>query len=240
MKSTGSKILTLITAALILSGCETLQVGEDALRTLQADKALNLETIISGLKEALMKGTEGAVTQLSSQGGYYDDKLLHISVPNELEKVSSMMKKIGLGSLVDTFEKKMNTGAEQAAAQAKPVFWNAIRAMNFQDAKGILNGGETAATDYFRSTIGEELRHVFAPIVAKQLNSVGAVRAYNDLMTRYSAIPLVKKPSFDLQEYTTEKTLDGLFSVVAHEEKQIREDPAKRTTELLRRVFGDQ
>lgn len=240
MKTRRSLILPTVTLALALSGCETLKVGEAALSLLQPGKELSVQTIASGLKEALMKGTDDAAAQLSKEGGYADNKLLRIPVPEELEKVSSTMKKLGLGGLVDAFEKKMNTGAEQAAAKAKPVFWNAIKRMSFQDAKNILAGGETAATDYFRATIGDELRSVYAPVVRDQLNSVGAVRAYNDLVARYSAIPFVTKPSLNLEEYATGKALDGLFSVIAQEEKKIREDPAARTTELLRRVFGSQ
>ena len=238
MKPARALVLPTLALVLALSGCETLQLGEAALGLLQPGKELSVETIALGLKEALLKGTEEAVAQLSEKGGYADNELLRIPVPQELEKVSKTMRKIGLGGLVDTFEEKMNTGAEQAAAKVKPVFWGAIKRMSFADAKGILTGGEAAATDYFRAAIGGELRSVYAPIVSKQLNSVGAVRAYNDLVARYSALPLVKKPSLDLEDYATDKALAGLFSVMAQMEKKIREDPAARTTELLRRVFG--
>lgn len=239
MKATRVMILPTIAVALALAGCETMQIRETALSLLQPGSELSAETVGSGLKEALIKGTEDATAKLSKKGGYADNNLLRIPVPQELAGASSTMRKLGLGGMVDTFETKMNAGAEQAAAKAAPVFLSAIRQMSFKDAKGILSGGDTAATDYFRKTISGELTTVYKPIVQEQLASVGAVRAYSDLVARYSALPLVKKPTLNLEDYATGKALDGLFTAVGEEEKRIRKDPAARTTDLLRKVFAN-
>jgi hypothetical protein len=149
------------------------------------------------------------------------------------------LRTLGLGSLVDDFESKMNLAAEQAAAQATPVFVGAIRQMTFADAKNILSGKETAATDYFREKTSAQLRDLYKPIVATYTAQSGAARAYKALVERYNQIPLVPKPqSASLDDYVTDKAIGGLFSVLANEEAKIRKDPAARTTQLLRTVFG--
>ena len=225
-----------LTFSLCLAGCSELEQGFKMLN----GGELSLSTISAGLRQALEKGTGNAVAELSRAGGYADNRALRIPAPPELDRVAQTLRKVGLGALVDNFESKMNRGAEQAAARAKPVFWRAIREMSFADAKGILSGGETAATDYFRATIGDDLAKLYKPIVTKAMEGVGAVTAYNDLVKRYNALPLTKKPVLDLESYATQKAMDGLFSVVAREEKAIRENPAARTTDLLRKVFAKQ
>jgi len=143
-----------------------------------------------------------------------------------------------LGAQVDQFEQKMNVAAEDAARAAAPVFVSAVRQMSFADAKGVLYGGETAATDYFREQTSSTLRAKYSGIVSKHMNSLGVVRKYSDLSARYNMIPLVPKLTFDPEEYVTDQALDGLFTVLATEEQKIRENPAARTTALLRKVFG--
>jgi hypothetical protein len=132
----------------------------------------------------------------------------------------------------------MNVAAEQAAAKATPVFIDGIKQMSFADAKAILKGDNTAATDYFRRVGEGRLQEVFAPIAAAQMEQVGAVSAYNTLLSAYRKLPFSSEPQFSLEEYVTEKSIDGLFYVLAEEEKKIRKDPAARTSALLRRVFG--
>ncbi|MDT8390009.1 MAG: DUF4197 domain-containing protein [Lentisphaeria bacterium] len=226
-------------AALVMLGCESLPITE-TLGLLSSDSTgeLSVNTIVAGLKEALQKGTDSAVSQLSAAGGFTDNPSLRIPLPEQLDGAASALRKVGLGSLVTGFEDKMNLGAEKAVAKAKPVFWQAITNMSFDDAKSILQGGDTAATEYFRKVTSDDLRGAFAPIIGGQLESVGAVRAYNDLVTRYTALPFTKKPTLDLEGYATDKALDGLFSAIANEEKAIREDPVARTTDLLKKVFG--
>jgi hypothetical protein len=228
----------LVVVALFLTSCETTNLAGGVLDVLRSgDRPLTLDTIAAGLKEALEVGTQNAADMTSKPGGFSKNPALFISVPEKLEKVTKAMRRVGLGSLVDNWEQKMNLAAEQASSQAASVFISAIKQMTFKDAKEILNGTDTAATDYFREKTQDQLRRLYAPIVHKHMESVGAVKVYNDLMGRYNAIPLVPKQNFDSEAYVTQGALDGLFKVLADEEKKIRQDPAARTTELLKRVF---
>ena len=140
--------------------------------------------------------------------------------------------------MVDTFEAKMNAAAEEAAAQAAPVFLEAISSMTFEDAKAILQGEDDAATQYFKEKTSARLRDMYAPIVRRKMDEVGAAKVYSSLVDKYNAIPFTKKPDFSLENYVTDKALDGLFLKLADMEKQIRTDPAARTTALLKQVFG--
>jgi hypothetical protein len=159
-------------------------------------------------------------------------------LPEKLEKVGNTLRKVGLGSLVDDFESKMNASAEEAASKAAPIFANAVRSMSFADAMGILKGGPTAATDYFKAKTSDQLRAMYEPIVRAKMDQLGTARLYNSLMAKYDAIPLTSKPDFSLDAYVTDKALDGLFSKLGDMETDIRENPAARTTALLKRVFG--
>jgi hypothetical protein len=199
---------------------------------------LSLETVVAGLKEALRVGTGNTVKAVSRADGYWKNPRIRIPMPPELERVSSTLRNLGLGAKVDDFERKMNEAAEKAAVEAVPVFAGAIRDMTFEDARRILKGGGSAATDYFRRKTTATLSAKYTPIVRRSTERVGAVRRYNEIMERYRKIPLVPKPKFDLDEYVTRKALEGLFTVLAEEERKIRENPAARTTELLRKVFG--
>jgi hypothetical protein len=145
---------------------------------------------------------------------------------------------VGFGAQVDELEVAMNRAAESAAGEAGEVFWQGIREMTFSDAMGILNGGDTAATEYFERTTRDTLRARFEPIVASKMNEVGLVRRYEELRARYAALPFTQEPSLDLRGYVTERALDGLFEVLGEEEREIRTDPAARVTPLLKEVFG--
>jgi hypothetical protein len=133
----------------------------------------------------------------------------------------------------------MNRAAERASGEAIDVFWSAITEMSISDAFAILNGGETAATDYFRRTTTTSLAARFQPIVTAAMEEVGVYNIYNDLVATYNQLPIDKPEAVDIDDYVTSRTIDGIFSVLEGEEKRIREDPAARTTELLRRVFGN-
>lgn len=226
-----------IITLLLTSTYSTAQVIENIFNFFKPQKQLNVETISSGLKDALAIGTKNAVAQTSREGGFSGNPALFISVPDKFNKVAGTIRKIGFGHLVDNFEAKMNQAAEAASSKATPVFIDAIKKMNFEDAKTILQGQETAATDYFREKTEEELRELFAPIVSGALSQLGTVDVYNTIMEKYASIPYVSKPNFNLEKYVTQKALEGLFTVVAEEERKIRENPAARTTKLLRKVF---
>ena len=224
---------------LLLAGCETLDQGAAALGALGGGQGLSGDTIIAGLREALSVGTRNTVSQTSRAGGYSQNPAIRIPMPEKLQGVASTLRKVGLGAQVDEFENRMNAAAESAAAEAAPVFVDAIRGMTFEDARGILKGGNTAATEFFQRKTSDDLRRRYAPIVTAQMQQLGVVRQYDDLIGRYNSIPLVSKKTLKIEDYVTDQALKGLFLVLGEEEKKIRQDPAARTTELLRQVFGN-
>ncbi|MBC6990194.1 MULTISPECIES: DUF4197 domain-containing protein [Hymenobacter] len=191
-----------------------------------------------GLKEALTQGISKGTDQASQQDGFYLNKLIRIPFPPDAQRVANTLRTIGLGSQVDRFELSLNRGAEDAAKSAKPIFISAIKALTFKDVWGILTGEKDAATNYLKRTTSQQLTTAFKPIIQQSLDKVNATRYYTDLTMRYNQIPLVKPVNTDLNSYATGKAIDGLFTLVAQEEANIRENPVARTTELLRRVFG--
>ena len=227
---------------LLAGGCSSLgQMGGifDALSG-GAGEALSLDKIVAGLKQALEVGTRNTVASTSKAGGYAKNPLIRIPMPEKLQKMGSALRGVGMGEYVDKFEAKMNQSAELAAREAAPVFFDAIKDMSFADAKAILQGEPTAATDYFRGKTSATLKARYQPIVTEQMESLGTVKLYNDLETKYNKIPFVPKTTMSAEDYVTDQALNGLFTVLAQEERKIRENPAARTTELLRSVFGGQ
>lgn len=200
---------------------------------------LDQATVLAGLKEALKVGSGHAVSSTSTVDGFLGNALIRIALPEQLDSAASTLRSVGLGSYVDELEVAMNRAAEQASAQARPLFWDAVTSLSIGDAFAILNGHDTAATEYFRQRTESDLRARFQPIVAEKTASVGLGRLYGDLADRYEQLPLTGKPELvDLDAHVTSRALDGLFTVLAQEEQAIRESPAARTTELLRKVFG--
>jgi hypothetical protein len=200
--------------------------------------ALSTSTIANGLKEALRIGTERTVADTSRPGGFLDNPFIRIAIPEQLTSMAQALRGIGMSAQVDGLEVAMNEAAERASAEAKPVFWNAITSMTLTDAQAILNGGDTAATEYFREATSAQLQTRFAPIISEKINEVGLARTYDSLVTSYNRLPFVTAPAVDLDAYVTDQALDGLFGVLAQEEQRIRTDPVARSTELLQRVFG--
>jgi hypothetical protein len=195
--------------------------------------------IIAGLKEALALGTKNAVKELSATDGYFGNKAVKILLPDNIRKIEKALRFAGYDREVDVFILSMNRAAENAAPQAADIFAGAIRSMTFDDAKKILNGGNTAATDFFKSKTSTQLFDALKPEVSRSMNEVGVTKAYKALVERYTSImPFVKMESLDLDRYVTGKSLDGLFYMLGEEETKIRTNPAARTTELLQKVFG--
>ena len=192
----------------------------------------------SGLKEALQIGTENAVNLTGKTDGYFLNQLIKILMPEKLKTFEKGLRAVGYGPQVDEFVLSMNRAAEKAAPAAKEIFWDAIGEMTFDDARKILSGSDTAATNYFKGKTTNKLTATFKPVVDKSMNEVGVTRQYKELVGRYESIPFVKKESFDLDQYVVTKALDGLFHMVGEEEKKIRKNPAARTTNLLKEVFG--
>lgn len=230
---------------LSLSIIFTLFVGctaSDVNKILQgaSSSTLSNEDVGTGLKEALIKGISVGSQRASKEDGFFRNELIRIALPEEFSQVEGTMRKLGLGAEVDKVLLAINRGAENAAKEAQPIFVNAIKQLTIQDAFSILKGEPDAATQFLRRTTTADLTALFQPRVQESLNQVGATRHYTDLVNAYNAIPTTKKLNPDLNAYVTERALDGLFKLVAEEEKKIRENPLERTTVLMRRVFAAQ
>lgn len=197
------------------------------------------DIIVSGFKQALSMGTEAAVKMVSQTDGYFGNQLIKILMPEKMKIVADMLGKVGMQKQVDDFILSMNRAAEKAAPQAASIFADAITSMSFEDAKGLLAGGDTAATDFFKNKTSAKIYDAFKPIISASLNETGSTALYNAIMSKYNAMPLAPKVSVDLEDYVTTKAMDGLFLMIGQEEKKIRTQPAARVTDLLKTVFGN-
>ena len=191
-----------------------------------------------GLKQALRVATEKSVSLTGRPNGYFSNAAIKILMPEKLQTVEQGLRMVGYGPQVDQFVLSMNRAAEQAAPAAKQIFVDAITSMSFDDAKKILAGSDTAATEFFKTKTTDKLTAAFKPVVDKTMAQTGVVQQYHALIGRFDAIPFAKSQTFDIDGYVTNKALDGLFHVVGEQEKLIRTNPAARTTELLREVFA--
>ena len=199
---------------------------------------LSLDEISAGLKEALRVGSENVVRQLSAIDGFNTDKSIHIPLPESLSMVKTALDKVGYSSLTDDLELKLNRAAEAAASEAKNVFQDAITAMTFEDVKKIYGGADDAATQYFKEKMSPGLARVMEPIIDNSLSQVGAVQAYDTMMGEYKSLPFVPDVKSNLTQHVVDRGMDGIFHYMAQEEKAIRQDPVKRTTQLLQKVFN--
>lgn len=213
---------------------QILQKAEDAMRD---NRGLSTDKITAGLKEALSVSTGKAVELTGRPDGFLKNEAIKILLPDKLRSVGKGMRLVGLGSQVDELEVGMNRAAEQATPQAKKIFLNALTKMTFSDARKILSGGDTAATDYFKRESSAPLATAFAPIVHQAMENVGVARQYDKVMENPMAASLAGE-NMNLDNYVVGKTLDGLFYMLGEEEKKIRKDPAAQTTALLKEVFG--
>lgn len=205
-----------------------------------ASSVLTDSEVIDGLKEALSKGTTSAIASLGKKDGFFANRKVKIPMPDSLQTIEDGLRKIGQDRYADEFVLTMNRAAEQAVPEAAEIFGGAIRSMSIQDARGILNGPEDAATKYFRRTSGEKLVNRFLPIVGKATDRVGVTSNYKEMVDKLGFMSkLVDTESLDIDRYVTNKAIDGLFLMLAGEEKLIRENPAARTTELLKKVFSN-
>jgi hypothetical protein len=204
----------------------------------QSASNLSNDRIAAGLKEALRVGTTKAVAITGRPDGFLKNEAIKILLPEKLQTAGRTLRLVGMGAQLDELEVGMNRAAEQASPQAKQIFLNAVTSMSINDARGILTGNDTAATDYFRRATSEDLTAAFAPIVHRSMQNVGVVREYQQLMQNSMAGALLRNQKFNLDDYVVGKTLDGLFYMLGQQEKQIRQNPAARTTDLLKQVFG--
>lgn len=237
------KKLTIFTViAAMLAACTSTQINKTIgdINKALGEESLSTEQIVAGLKEALIKGITKGSAEASKIDGYFKNPKIKIPFPPDVQRVEEKLRQIGLGNEVDKFVMTLNRGAEDAAKEAKPIFINAIKSMTIQDAWGILKGDDNAATQYLIKTTSAQLKTKFKPVIKNSLDKVNATKYYGNIVTTYNKIPFVEKVSPDLDDYATDKAIEGLFYLVAQEEEKIRKDPVARTTELLKKVFAAQ
>jgi hypothetical protein len=235
---------TVMVLALTALGSDDVSAGlwdkiKESLDPGDQQQALSSDEVGSGLKEALRVGTETVVGELGQPGGFNLDPEIHIPLPSELDRVKDLLGKVGMDSLLADLEDELNEAAEVATPKARDLFMQAINEMTLDDVMAIYNGSDDAATQYFKSKMSAPLALEMKPVVDESLANVGAVTTYDNTMESYNALPFVPQVDVDLGDYVVEKGLDGIFYYLAKEEAAIRNDPVKRTTDLLKTVFGN-
>ena len=232
-------LLLLTTIAFSSSGQFIKDLKKQAKKALSTNSSLTEEEVGRGLKEALNKGVDEGVSNVSKPDGYFKDPVIKILMPKEARSVESKLRSIGQGKLVDDAIQSMNRAAEDAAKGALPLFKDAIKALTIQDAMNILRGNDDAATQYLDRSTRTKLIAQFTPVIKSSLDKVGATKHWGSVISAHNKIPFVKKVNPNLEEHVTDKAIDGLFVQVAKEEKEIRDNPAARTSDLLKRVFSN-
>lgn len=229
------KIFLLLIVCTFL-GCAEMQ--QITAQIPQNPSAISNLDIGNGLKEALNNGIEKQVSKLTKTDGFYKNEAVKILLPAELQTVDSKLRAIGLGSLADEGLKVLNRAAEDAVKEATPIFVNAVKQMSFNDAKSILMGNEMAATSYLEKTTSTALYAKFNPVIKSSFSKVGADKVWNNIISKYNAIPFVTKINPDLIDYTTKEAMNGVFKMIAVEEKDIRTNLKARTTSSLQKIFA--
>ena len=199
---------------------------------------LSNKDAVAGMKAALTKGSLAAVETLAKQNGFLGNERVRIPLPESLQQVEGLMRALGMGKHADELVTTMNRAAETAVVEAKPLLLNAVKGMSVQDAKGILTGGDDAATQYFKRSTSAALNDKFLPIVKKATQKVKLADKYNEFAGKGAKLGLIDKKDADLNDYVTQKALDGLFLMIADEEKKIRKDPLGSASSIISKVFG--
>jgi len=227
-------ILAATVFAIVFYGCDVIKQLPQSTGT-----GVTEYEAAEGIKEALAQGLSGAVLKLNREDGFFRDAFYKILLPPDAKKIENTLRDIGLGSMVDKAILQINRGAEDAAGYAKPIFADAIKRMTISDAIGLVRNGDTSATHFFRVKTTEQLTAAFLPVIRASLEKVNATKYYGDMVNKYNSIPLVfNKINPDLAGFVTNKATNALFDLVAKEEKNIRNNFAARTTDILRKVFG--
>ncbi|TAI49463.1 DUF4197 domain-containing protein [Flagellimonas allohymeniacidonis] len=220
----------------VAAGCTELQQVVNQLP--QGTAEIGNAEIAQGLRDALNQGIEKQVNKLALKDGFFKNELVKILLPEELKKVDKTLRDIGLGNLADEGLRVLNRAAEDAVGEATPIFIDAVKGISFADAKQILLGSERAATEYLEQSTSTKLYAKFQPVIESSFQRVGADKIWNTLITKYNNLPLTTDVNPDLTEYVTEEALDGVYTMIAVEEKEIRTKVSSRTTDLLRKVFA--
>jgi hypothetical protein len=235
------KIIMLLLFVPLIATAQLSQLKK--ITKIKVPKITNLATIpdiSAGLKEALNNGIAKQVSKLTAEDGFYKNDLVKIVLPSELQKVDKTLRSLGLASLADEGLKVLNRAAEDAVKEATPIFVDAVKNMTFTDAKTILMGNENAATAYLQTATSTALYDKFSPVISTSLNKVNADKIWEQIITKYNSIPLVKKVTPNLKDYVTKETMKGVFGMVAVEEKEIRVNLKARTSPLLQSIFAMQ
>ncbi|THB70469.1 MAG: DUF4197 domain-containing protein [Gammaproteobacteria bacterium] len=247
------KLITSILIAMCLSGVSTVYAGNwwekivDTVQSFDKDQSstssvvgeLSNTDISKAFKQALQIGSENVVKQLGRKDGFNADSLIHIPLPDDLKRIRKILKKVGLERYADDLELKLNRAAEAATPKAKKLFLDAIKQMTFKDVQTIYNGPKDSATRYFQKKMSPQLAGEMRPVVNKAMSEVGVVQAYDGLIKEYKDIPFVPDVKADLTKHVVNKGMEGIFYYLAKEEAEIRKDPVRHTTDLLRKVFGN-
>lgn len=226
------KIIVFLSVFTFLSCAELQQVVNNMPTQIDAS------TIANGLRQALDQGIDKQVSKLSRKDGFYNNSRVKILLPQELQRVDQTLRDIGLGSLADEGLKILNSAAEDAVKEATPIFVQAVKEITFTDAKNILMGPDNAATSYLEQKTQRKLYAKFNPIIKHSFSKVGADQIWSNIINRYNAVPFVTKVNPDLTDYVTQEALNGVYTMISVEEKEIRNNAAARTTSLLKRVFA--
>lgn len=239
------KAPSILLIALAILASTTVQAGwldklKDKLgETDSKEQVLGNDEVGAGLKEALRVGTETVVGNLGATDGFNLDPQIHIPLPSQLDQVKGILGRIGMDSMLTDLELRLNRAAEVATPKAKTLFLDAINDMTLDDVMAIYKGPDDAATQYFKAKMAAPLALEMKPVVDASLADVGAVKTYDDVMKSYNSVPFAPEVDADLSDYVVEKGLDGIFYYLAKEEAAIRQDPLKRTTDILKNVFGN-
>ncbi|MEK6154749.1 DUF4197 domain-containing protein [Flavobacteriaceae bacterium 3-367] len=229
----GRKIILFLVIFQLISCAELQQV----VNQLPQGGVGNAE-IAQGLKEALNQGIDKQVSKLTQKDGFFKNELVKILLPAELKKVDKTLRDVGLGKLADEGLRIMNRAAEDAVAEATPIFVAAVKGITFADAKNILLGADNAATQYLTSTTEQQLYTKFNPVIKNSFEKVGANDIWNNLIQKYNSLPLTTDVNPDLTDYVTQEALNGVYTMIAIEEKEIRTKISSRTTDILKKVFA--
>lgn len=234
------KHILLFSIMALIGQCAVAQINFNKIKSALGKGKLSQEEVGAGLKEALHKGVSKSADLVSKVDGYLKNPEIKIPFPPDVKNVEEKLRQIGMGTEVDNFIVSLNRAAEDAAKEAKPIFLSAVTEMTIQDAWSILNGKDNAATEYLIRVTAGQLHEKFKPVIQRSLEKVNATQYYNTLITTYNKIPFVRKLNPDLDDYATARAVDGIFVMIAKEERNIRRDPGARTSALLKRVFGAQ